>query len=84
MRYRIGDREFSAAGNPDEALKLLARSVGTKPAASLGTSADWPLFRGSPARDGRGDWNASPEPGRVGSDAGRGDRSISWATSAGR
>ncbi len=67
VRYRIGNREFStpapaatpAAGDADEALKLLARSVGSKRAAGPGTPADWLMFRGNPARDGRGDWNGS-------------------------
>ncbi len=75
IRYRIGDREFStplasaatplapaatpAAGDTDEALNLLARSVGTQRAAGPATPADWPMFRGNPAHDGRGDWNGS-------------------------
>jgi outer membrane protein assembly factor BamB len=59
VRYRIGDREFSAAGDTAAALKLLAQSVGAQRAACPAASADWPVFRGNPARDGRGDWNGS-------------------------
>ena len=74
-RFRIGDHEFSASTDTAEALKLLTRSVRTAQAAAPAATADWPLFRGSPSRDGSG----SSEPGRVGPDArrvaadGRGD-----------
>jgi outer membrane protein assembly factor BamB len=59
VRYRIGDREFSAAGDTAEALKLLSRSIRPQGSASPAAAADWPVFRGSPARNRSGDWNGS-------------------------
>jgi hypothetical protein len=57
VRYRIGDREFSASEDTAAALKLLEQSVGTKRSAGRESPADWSMFRGNPARNGRGDWN---------------------------
>ena len=37
----------------------MARSVGTKRPASSGVPADWPMYRGNPARVGCGNWNGS-------------------------